>query len=849
MTYTKTYWKDRIKDSQGNIIQEGTPVSAGNLNNMENGIAEAHRQMEQQDKETVSLPYGLSTLNSPNGSPLDIEIEGRTLISLATSVLEGGKYYVLANSDSRTAIVLDGATYKGIAKFLGVNARPGVIRTANLDSKVSGSVVENPHISKYRSGSTSLLVPSDALFAEMAGSNYPNLSTLNASVVLTSSLGSGQIAQHLFSFNIIEEFERRVGKIPGSTVTDRVNWLKNNLNKLTFNWYGFGSSVGGNKASVKFFRVPDTTWESNSGGGNHTSGSVTKIPQYIANIANYIDTNGFVHFLAHAEASDGTTASVINTDYVELDIEVKSTADFSAPRVPLYEVPQSSYDKILVEWDAASVANRYPSVEGMKSLQNPIVTVEGANLSPTFYEAFLHANASVISPYQLELNATAINQSSYFIIPVQPNTDYLLNMVTDGFVGVYTADGTTSLSGAGYQSPFPKKFNTGVNTSIRVYMSNNNSATGKFTFSNPMLTLGSMPKSFVPRNQSFLYVETILRGVNGINDVLYQEDGKRKVLKKWDEINLDNTLNWSLFSNKTGYKSVGIATTTLLANAMKALDSYKVMSNRGILFKNSGDDTLGVNYAYIYPDSRFQLTLSNADTGFVDTYTPVSDEIKAYFNGWKVKTVDGSNKPTAWVSVLDGKDAATQTLAYVAANKAPNYTTYKLLYQLASPKTIDITEMVEGALIVTGQVQAFLDSGVIVKEKVTPLVGSDGNYFINSPTAGYEASLLKNKAKMILGVYRGSIQITPEAIFSTMNIKIPKESYDAAADYYVTYLLADKQKFTSNPTNVKASYNTSIRSSLDQVVEQLADTRALTSIHDRYLYKLLLAAKANGWSV
>jgi hypothetical protein len=33
-----------------------------------------------------------------------------------------------------------------------------------------------------------------------------------------------------------------------------------------------------------------------------------------------IDANGFIHCLAYADASNGTTASTINTDYVELNV-------------------------------------------------------------------------------------------------------------------------------------------------------------------------------------------------------------------------------------------------------------------------------------------------------------------------------------------------------------------------------------------------------------------------------------------------------------------------------------------------------------------------------------------------
>ena len=41
--YKNTKWLDRVVDAEnGEIIQEGTDQSAGNFNNMENGISDAH---------------------------------------------------------------------------------------------------------------------------------------------------------------------------------------------------------------------------------------------------------------------------------------------------------------------------------------------------------------------------------------------------------------------------------------------------------------------------------------------------------------------------------------------------------------------------------------------------------------------------------------------------------------------------------------------------------------------------------------------------------------------------------------------------------------------------------------
>lgn len=848
MSYSKTVWNDRIKDSQGNIVQEGTPVSAGNLNKIEKGIEDAHKQMEQAAKETVSLPYGLSVLNSPNGSPLDLQIEGRTLVSLGNSDLEGGKFYVLANADGRTAIVVDGTTYKGIAKFAGKNTRPTIIRTANFEGKVAGSTVENPHV--YKATSTSVLTaPSAFVSSDVTQTNYDKANSLNATVTSVGASNAGLIPQALFSFNLIEEVERKIGKIPGSTVADKVTWLKNNINKLTLNWYGYGSSPTGNKASIAICRPSDSTWVDTV---SHTANSVSKL--YIIHTvpSGRINDDGFVHMLAYADPSDGVTASTINTDYAELQFELKANADFYAPRIPLYEVPQESYDKILVEWDAATVANRYPMVEGMKPLQNPVVTVEGENLLPPFSEWVLHANAKLISPYELELNTTGSYQTCNYYANCLPNTSYIFSAdeFYPAYYDIHTVDafGVQTVVRTNHRGTL--SFLTASTAKQIRIVANHGTEIGTFRFKNPMLTIGSAAKPFKPRNPSYLYAETILSGLNSVNDLLYQDNGRWKVLKKWEESILDNTLTYGKNADAPGLKEFFIS--GLLPNPSNQIKSMISLKFNG---KNTPYNAL-VNvdtYSVSSSTDRFYLRVSNGDTGFVDVYNPSTDEIKAYFNGWKVKTMDGSNKPTAWVSVIDGKDAATQTLDYVKANKAPDYTGYRLLYQLATPRAVDITDKVEGALSVSGQTQISIDSGVIVREKVAPFKDTDGRYKLNV----YSKAYFNYKNAKILAVYKNQVDDSsqwiwfrdPRVAYGNEFIIIDSNNFDLTADYYITYLALDKEKLTTNPVNVKASYNTSIRSTVDQMNEQLADVKSLASIHDRYLYKLLLAAKANGWSV
>lgn len=849
MAYTKTVWNDRIKDSQGNIVQEGTPVSAGNLNKIEKGIEDAHKQMEQAAKETVSLPYGLSVLNSPNGSPLDVQIEGRTLVSMANSDFEGGKKYVLA--DPKTAVVIDGTTYKGVSKFEGKNARPIIIRTANFEGKVPGSVVECPHTSKVSvTSATTILSPNNFSIELFATGNqgYDRITKLDNSSLGYQTLFNGGISQQLLSFNLIEEVERKVGKIPGSMVSDKVAWLKNNLNKLTCNWYGYGSSVGGNKANVSWWNVSTNVWSSPL---TYTNAAVGKFVRD-TKVGEAIDTNGLVHFLAYAEASDGVTASIINTDYVDLDIELKSTADFYAPRVPLYEVPQESYDKILVEWDAAAVATRYPMVEGIKSLQNPYVMAEGENLLSPFTDVrYMHPNAKATAAYEAVLDATDKNQHIYWVLDVIPGQQYTFSYEANGeqqSTSVYEWVGSQGAVITNAAKTNPKTFTIPSNCKqIVVFMSSY--GVGSITYKNPMLTLGSVAKPFKPRNPSYLYAETILRELNSVTDSLYQIDGNWKLLKKWEELLFAGDLTWESTVDFNGFKRFRCVSLSNAIYGTQALLDYK-----GSIIP--GSDVNASPKKQTFNSTGFYITVSDSDTGFVDSYIPTTDEIKAYFNGWKVKAVDGSNKPTAWVSAIDGKDAPTQTLDYVKVNKAPDYTGYRLLYQLATPKVVDITDKVEGSLSVSGQTQVSLDSGVVVREKATPvLYPTNSRYYINATNI---SSKLKNRAGKLINVYKNG-RVDNSWIMNELHISTNQPTYglyqantgeyDSTAEYYVTYLVLDKEIFTNNPVNVKASYNTSIRSTVDQMNEQLADVKSMASIHDRYLYKLLLAAKANGWSV
>jgi hypothetical protein len=824
---------------------------------VDNKIDPINQALSQQNKQSATIGHGLSIVNASQNSPLDVQIEGRTLVNVSQNVLDAMKYYVLSDKKSKVKFA-DGTTYSGVAKFQGKNEKPILIRVEDFQNKVPGSTVENPHTAKSNHGKTdtSLQNPSSTSFFEPSQAMYNDrLSKQDGAVWDSSVTGNGYIAQQLFSFNLIEAIERNVGKIPGNTTADKVTWLKNNIAKLTFNWWGRGESPNGYKASLVIWKANTSSWHT-AGAVFHNNGSITKIsasssPSYSDNTPNNnIDSNGFIHFLAYAEASNGVTASTIFTDRVELEIELNQNAQLWNPRFPLYEVDATEYANILTTWDENEVMRRYPMVESVQHIQNPFIVAEGENLLPSFTEWNLHANAVVREPYKLELNAIGTFQGSSYNMRALPNQIYTLSVSGNFnrvFIQEFDSNGT-KIREQYLSSPGNFTFTTLSNTvSITIVMSN--ATTGTFTFEKPMLTLGSQPKPFVPRNPSYLFAEVKLGALFDKKDILFK-DGQDWKVTKWIEkdVVLDGKLAWASGNDYAGFKRTFV---NISANGA-IQDSNKTVKYDGTVLETK-DTAQGYGRSTISNAGTIYISVPDTETGFGENYIPTSDEWKAYFNGWQAKTVDANGKPTAWRSLVDGTDAPTQTLAYVKDNMAPGFTSYKVSYALTTPQTIVVTDKVEGDLVVNGATQIEVGSGVIIREKIVPVTSSESGYYhINNESIGtIPQNRLKNRLLALIGIYRNGIRdnkwITrTNYCYGNQRFEIAKADYDPTAEYTVTYLLLDRQPFTTNILSVIANYDSSLKSVVDSMLAKQSDIAANQSALIRSVAELYKRVKALG---
>jgi hypothetical protein len=857
--------------------------------------------------------------------------------------------------------------------------RPIVTRIANFEGKVSGSNVENPHVAKattLNSNNPTLQAPTAGTLVEVnaSGLAYGLLSSLNSNNYNTSTNVSGAIQQMVMSFDIVQEIERNLGRIPKATLADKVQWVKDNVLSVSVDWYGYGSGPNGYKSYLKPWYVSDSSWHD---WGIYTPlSTVTKMTAVLTNFAATLDANGFANLLAHADAAGpvanptvaptlsasgsgsglaagtyyvqyqwvisgtgatlpspeaqitiaagqnivittptlpfgvthadvfiGTTsggevwqsntaaspgkntvtqsaalntssatklnttntaivASTINTDYVELQIELKQGATLHDPVVPLYQIDDATeYGNILTTWAEAEVLTRYPKVQGVQHLQNVYAIAEGENLLPPFGDV----NASISSwatvtqngPYDVTINTnnTWSTGVTYNVNLVKGQIYNLTFNGTTRALDIFRPDGTYLITNQN-ADPTGKTFTPDVSGIHQIKIKNIVQAE-TFSITNPMLTLGSTAKPFVPRNPSYLFATAKLGQIGTVKDFLYKSDGQwyvRKAIEK--DVVLDGSLPWAFSADGVGFKSLYVQRT---ANGLTGLPASGAFNGIITKFDSKVIPYQSPNavdtYNYAGAQTSVQISVSDTDTGFGDAYTPLIVEIQAYFYGWQAKTVDANGKPTAWRSLGDGTDAPTQTLAYVSANKAPNFTPYKLSYVLAAPQVIQTP--VEGNIALNGPTQVEVGSGIIVREKVVPTIGSGTQAEINK--TGITTSWTTKVPGKIIDVFKNGIKDTSNWSVQTsssnywrgnLGAQMPIAKYDSTAEYTITYLVSSvdntKASFTNNTTELTAKYDTSLKSVVDNLVEKQSDLVGITSVNVQAIAELYKRIKALG---
>lgn len=93
MKYNPTDWIDNIRDiDTDEVIQEGTPLSARNLNNMEDGIEKNDIQARKSKNDVISLAVEVSILKDASINNITSNVFFENFKDLSSVVVSNGIY-------------------------------------------------------------------------------------------------------------------------------------------------------------------------------------------------------------------------------------------------------------------------------------------------------------------------------------------------------------------------------------------------------------------------------------------------------------------------------------------------------------------------------------------------------------------------------------------------------------------------------------------------------------------------------------------------------------------------------------------------------------------------------------
>jgi hypothetical protein len=560
--------------------------------------------------------------------------------------------------------------------------------------------------------------------------------------------------------------------------------------------------------------------------------TTTKVYVSITSIANGNEITGNSFGLSFARFTATSTAHTIAVVGSGAAGQV-----FNVDNVRLYEVNADDY-AALANMTPEQVAAKYPYVDSVQPVRNPYAIRYGENLMPPFTEWTSGAQPFVAkSPYEAVRNATAFGGAATVTIPVTPKKTYTLSYsvsdITNAYMNVEWLDAQGAHIGDWSPPNQTVQTVTAPDGAVQMRVLATSTVAGTFTFTNPMLTLGSVAKPFKPREDAMLALQTDVFAdplTGSTADEVFVRDGQYFKLGKWKKVILNGLLTWSYIGSAAGFKRVKIPITDAVSS--DGANSW-ITKYDGSLVPYGDSNSLPNVHHIINSQGGLFLSIPSADSGWGDSYTPTADEIKAYFMGWRMcnyydtQVYSGATgQMKCWGPIANpvntiGSKGWVDYVFTVPTGNAPVsagivYTPYSLVYQLATPTVEPITS--EGAItLVEGDNQVEVGTGLVVRESVQAKNDAGPtNWYLNAINGlGYDAPF-KNKVRSIKTIYKNSLPDTARWILRPNNSSYYggfgayalNANYDQSTAYSVTYFMLDKSPIValtgSAATNEKA---------------------------------------------
>lgn len=456
------------------------------------------------------------------------------------------------------------------------------------------------------------------------------------------------------------------------------------------------------------------------------------------------------------------------------------------------------------------IAQRWPFVPpGINGVDGLWVRRYGKNLLPSVPDT-LHANAKMNGPYDMTLAGTSTFSTSRFKFPVIPGKQYTFKADHNGVLEMAEYDANDIQVGATSQTTSVSITRTIQASTSYVQCRFTNSATGTFNFKDWQLEIGSTVTPFQPREDSLIAFSGVELHANPNDgsepDILREVNGRYEATKLWREMVLDGSLPWAFQEGWTGFKRVKLASGV---NVLSNTSSSAVTKFNGVPLAQALSDASSYSAADVFRTTTgsivLTLTIASADSGWGDTYTPSTDEIKAYFNGYQMGSVSGATFTTpyisgtkAWRFVMGDTSTGTSTLPTDQNYGYVGWKPYQLLYRLASPITETVQE--DGALsLLEGDNFIEVGSGYVSRELTKPVL-SAGYYEFNNSNSGLASGKFRYAVSKILSVFEDSklffkwTRVAVGAVDTAFGerINVSQADYSPGSPYSASYIKLDK---------------------------------------------------------
>lgn len=769
--YQKIGWKDHIVEypnryietdngdgtvthvkDEGNVVQEGTPFSASNLERMDQGIYDAHDQLTEQTKKDGVFKNGPQLVTTTAPTALNITYEGRTLFNV---IPNGAGGFDDTGSTQQEVTISKGwtASFWGTA---GGGLDDRYVKYGRTSQKLHATSYSNMR-RNFKIDNTKLYIALIAVRGDGAGSGQMKIETADGAYVKASAQSHGsQYWQETYAL-----FK--------------------------------GSDFSTNDMMVKLYQ--------------HSSGAVW----------------------------------------------------FDGLRI--FEISQAEYDAISAGlYSQDELGAKYPYVERVVPTRNPATVVVGKNIFPTPNSFFLESDTE---------NGWLVGTGNkHTVRGLKPGQQLTLSFLskptpnsTEGasFIIYYQDKNGNEIKYDLLYTPLTagesfneKTFTTPENCYAVALYGYALSHTRSRYFKNIQLEFGDTATAYTPYDEDVEYVIADLYDGEYIKEV----DGNRVKHKKAEHTIMDG----SRALNNTDAADTIVAGYRAFYFLNSSFDAIKTSTAIGkIVIDHTGRKLVGttdatptsVDYDYYVGGSWFRFLVSNDLTGFTDTLAITSNMWKGYLNGWKY-TGDGTTH--TWASLVDGAAAPTQTEAYVAdpANMPSGFYPMEMVYEI--DYTFD--EFVKGEFglsLQEGSNIVELTQSVVVEEVVTPTLTSGNEYAVigeeyvwSSPDNPMDHVPTKYLTVFKNGQPDPSWTSATSAYISFEWMKTDGELYDPTAKYTVTYIA---NHIKGGSPRADFVYNTSLKSTVSEATNDIADLQRQNGLQDLQIYKLLTAAKANGWTV